>query len=151
MIGKTNQIIALALVALAASTAATLANEPYFPKREKGFTRLDANKDGKVQRTEFEPVVSRRFARMDTNADKSITSAELAEAMQKAVERRRIRIMAVLDRDKNGTITEAELDNIVDSMFIGADTDKDGALTLAEMQGFKRADWRKRMMGQEAQ
>ncbi len=147
MIGKTT----LAFLVLAATTTATLANEPYFPRREKTFSRLDINHDGKIARAEFAPVVNRRFDRMDTNADKSITSAELTEAMQKAIERRRARIMTMLDRDKNGTITESELDNIVDFMFIGADTDKDGALTLAEMQGFKRTDWRKRMMGQEAQ
>lgn len=145
MIGKTT----LALLALTATTTTAFANEPYFPRREQGFTRIDANKDGKVQRTEFAPLVDRRFTRMDTNGDKSITSAELGEAMQKSVERRRMRIMAVLDRDKNGSITETELDNIVDSMFTGADSDGDGALTLAEMQGFKRNDWRKRMMGQE--
>jgi Ca2+-binding EF-hand superfamily protein len=145
MIGKTT----LTVLILATTTTSGFANEPYFPRREKGFSRIDANKDGKVQRSEFAPLVDRRFTKMDTNSDKTITSAELSEAMQQAVERRRIRIMAVLDRDKNGSITEAELDNIVDSMFTGADTDGDGALTLAEMQGFKRNEWRKRMMGQE--
>jgi Ca2+-binding EF-hand superfamily protein len=55
--------------------------------------------------------------------------------------------MMLLDRDKNGSITEAELDAIVDSMFTAADTDTDGALTLAEMQNFKRAPWRKGLMG----
>jgi Ca2+-binding EF-hand superfamily protein len=51
--------------------------------------------------------------------------------------------MALMDVDGNGTITTAELDKVTEAMFNGADTDKDGGLTMTELQGFKRAAWRR--------
>jgi EF hand len=135
--------IAAAFTVIVPMTAT--ANEPFFPRQQKTFARLDSNHDGKVERGEFDRVAASRFGRMDTDGDKVITSAEIDQILQKAIDRRKGRLLSLMDRDKNGAISEAELDKIVDSMFIDADSDRDGALNLAEMQGFKRDVWRKRM------
>jgi Ca2+-binding EF-hand superfamily protein len=132
------------------ATAAHSAGEPYFPKREKSFTKVDLNKNGEIEATEFTPVALRGFTRMDVNGDKSVTSAEIDQRMAEALNRRRDRIMQLMDRNNDGTITESELDNVISSMFNGADADHSGGLTLAEMQNFKRADWRKSLVGQGA-
>ncbi len=132
------------------ATTAFAAGEPYFPKREKTFTRVDTNKNGEVEASEFTPVALRGFTRMDVNGDKSVTSAEIDQRMTEALTKRRDHIMQLMDRNHDGTITEAELDNVITSMFNGADADHSGGLTLAEMQNFKRADWRKGLTGQSA-
>lgn len=121
----------------------TLANEPYFPKGQKTFDRVDANKDGKIEKTEFMPLAVRRLARMDVNGDKTVSASEIEARLQEGLKRRRDRIMAVMDANKDGTITESELDNLVTAMFNGADSDKDGGLSMAELKGFKRVEWRK--------
>ncbi len=128
--------------------APALANEPYLPKSPKGFERADANRDGKIALAEITPLAERRLARLDTDGDRQVSAAELEARFQLAMKRRIERIVQLLDGDKNGSISEAELDKIVADMFNAADTDKDGGLTLAETQGFKRGAWRKSYLTQ---
>lgn len=135
-------IYLVAGLALLAATAAQ-ANEPYFPRSQKTFDRIDANRDGKIEKPEFMPLAVRRLARMDVNGDKAVSTAEIDARLQEGLARRRDRIMAVMDADKDGTITESELDKLVSEMFNGADSDKDGGLSMAELKGFKRGEWRK--------
>lgn len=140
-------LLGLGSLALASSiTTATLANEPYFPRGEKAFQRLDINKDGRISTTEFAPVMDKRVAAMDSNGDKALTSAEIDAALIKRVERRRIRMMQLLDANKDGTISEAELDRVVDDMFDKADADHNGGVDLAEVRSFKRGPWRKALL-----
>ncbi len=135
-------ILILAGLGLLAAAPAQ-ANEPYLPRGQKTFDRIDTNKDGKLEKSEFLPVAGRRLARMDVNGDKSVTAAEIEARLQERLKRRRDAIMAIMDADKNGTITESELDNVVAAMFNGADSDKDGGVSMAEVKGFKRGQWRK--------
>lgn len=137
---KKSILIAAGLCLLATPT---LANEPYFPRGQKTFDRVDANKDGKIEKSEFLPLAVRRLAKMDVNGDRSVSTAEIDARLKEGLERRRNRIMAVMDANKDGVITESELDNLVSAMFNGADSDKDGGLSMAELKGFKRAEWRK--------
>jgi Ca2+-binding EF-hand superfamily protein len=139
-----------AVICMVLLTGAAAANEPYLPRAERTFNRIDQNHDGKIALTEFAPLAGRRFARMDLNSDKAVTANELEKAMLLAAGKRRDRIMSFLDSDKNGSITQLELDKIVEAMFNSADSDHDGSVTLTEAQSFKRAPWRKSMMGQGA-
>ncbi len=123
-----------------------MANEPYFPRKEMGFNRLDVNKDGKIEKSEFNPIFARRFARMDTDGNKAVSTAELQSILEKNVEQRRVRILSLLDRNKDGAIAETEIDAVIDAMFDSADSDNDGAVSLIETQSFKRSDWRKTML-----
>ena len=95
------------------------AAEPYLPKAQKTFDRLDLNKD------------------------EAVSAAEIEASLQAALERRRDRILANLDADRNGSISRAELDKYVEAMVTGADTDKDGGVSFSEARIFKIAKWRK--------
>jgi len=120
-----------------------LANEPYLPKAQKTFDRLDVNKDGKISLAEFTPVAEKKFLSIDMNKDEAVSAAEIDASLQAALERRRNRILANLDADKNGVISRAELDKYVEAMVTGADTDSDGGVSFAEARTFKIAKWRK--------
>lgn len=142
---KNTHIAAAILVATAGLAAA---NEPYFPRSQRSFDRVDADKDGKIELTEFTPLASRRLARLDANGDKTVTAGEIDAKMQEGLRKRRDRILEIMDADRDGKITEGELDKIVEAMFNGADTDKDGGVSMTELKGFKRADWRKAYLQQ---
>jgi Ca2+-binding EF-hand superfamily protein len=124
-----------------------LANEPYLPRGERALQRLDTNKDGRLSLEEIKPRLQQRLALSDANGDKMITAAEIDGMLQKRLEQRRGRIMQLLDRDRDGTITQAEFDRVVADMFDKADADNNGGLDLAEMRGFKRGVWRKGFLG----
>lgn len=130
------------------STLPASAAEPYLPRSEKAFQRVDANKDGKVELNEFNPVAARAFSRFDLNGDGQVTSQEVEATYQKQLQKRLQRLMAMLDTDRNGVVTPAELDKFTAAMFNGADNDKDGGLTMAEAQSFKRGLWRKAYLAQ---
>jgi len=120
-----------------------IASEPYLPRAQKAFDRLDTNKDGKINLAEFTPVAGKSFMSIDVNKDDAVSTAEIDASLQAALERRRSRILANLDADKNGTISRAELDKYVEAMVAGADTDSDGGVSFAEARIFKIAKWRK--------
>jgi Ca2+-binding EF-hand superfamily protein len=129
-----SRVIGAVSVIFALGAVEANAVEPYLPRAAKVFERIDVDKDGKLKETELKAVVMRRFKRLDANSDNAIGSDELQRIMQAAVDRRRLRI------------TEAELDIVLDSLFNAADSDHDGALTIAETQGFKRGQWLKNMV-----
>jgi Ca2+-binding EF-hand superfamily protein len=138
--------VILAALALTLTAANLQATEPYFPRKETSFMRLDMNKDGKLEQNEFNTAALRRFSRFDANSDKTVTTAEVDQLLQKGFEKRKARYLALMDRDRDGAITQDELDNVVSSMFAEADADRDGGLTMAEIQGFKRGAWARRMI-----
>jgi Ca2+-binding EF-hand superfamily protein len=123
------------------------AAEPYLPRNEKALVRLDANKDGRLSLDEIKPRLDKRLGLADANGDKAITSAEIDAMLQKRLERRRVRMMELLDSNRDGSITQAEFDRVVEDMFDKADTDNNGGVDLAELQGFKRGPWRKGFVG----
>ena len=121
----------------------SMAAEPYLPRAQKSFDRLDINKDGKLSLAEFTPVAEKKFLSIDMNKDEAVSAAEIDASLQAALERRRNRILANLDADKNGVINRDELDKYVEAMVTGADTDCDGGVSFAEARIFKVAKWRK--------
>lgn len=123
------------------------ANEPYLPRNEKALIKLDANKDGRISLDEIKPRMEKRLAIADVDGNRAITAAEIDSMLQKRLERRRIRIMELLDGNRDGTITQLEFDRVVEDMFDKADADNNGGVDLAELQGFKRGVWRKGFVG----
>ncbi len=119
------------------------AAEPYLPRAQKVFDRIDLNKDGKVDVKEFTPLAEKRFMKADENKDDAVSLAEIDGALKAAMERRRDRMMLNLDMDKNGSITRAELDKYVEALVKGADVNGDGGVTFEEARLFKVAKWRK--------
>ena len=133
----------LLITGVAAAGGLAMAAEPYLPKAQKSFDRIDLNKDGKINLAEFTPVAERRFLGIDVNKDNTVSTAEIDASLQAALERRRNRILANLDSDKNGSISRAELDSYIEAMVAGADTDSDGGVSFSEARIFKIAKWRK--------
>jgi Ca2+-binding EF-hand superfamily protein len=136
----------LLITGVAAAGGHAMAAEPYLPKAQKSFDRIDLNKDGKINLAEFTPVAEKRFLGIDVNKDNAVSTAEIDASLQAALERRRNRIMANLDADKSGSISRAELDKYIEAMVAGADTDSDGGVSFSEARIFKIAKWRKALL-----
>jgi Ca2+-binding EF-hand superfamily protein len=133
----------LLITGVAAAGGLAMAAEPYLPKGQKSFDRIDLNKDGKINLAEFTPVAEKRFLGIDVNKDNAVSIAEIDASLQAALERRRNRILSNLDADKNGSISRVELDSYIEAMVAGADTDSDGGISFSEARIFKIAKWRK--------
>ena len=136
----------LLITGVAAAGGLAMTAEPYLPKAQKSFDRIDLNKDGKINLAEFTPVAEKRFLGIDVNKDNAVSTAEIDASLQAALERRRNRILANLDADKSGSISRAELDKYVEAMVAGADTDSDGGVSFSEARIFKIAKWRKALL-----
>ena len=122
-----------ALIVLGASHIA-FANEPFLPRSERAFASLDADRDGKVTVNEWKPKAEKRFLRLDDDHNGTVTTAEIDAWLKRGIERRKERMLSRLDQDKDGNVTRDEVDAYVDALFNGADGDKDGGLTLAEIR-----------------
>jgi hypothetical protein len=140
-------VIVLVATGVAGVAGMAIAAEPYLPRVQKVFDRLDKDKDGKISLAEFMPLAEKKFMGVDENKDDSVSAAEIDKALQAAMEKRRNRILASMDADKNGSVSKAELDKYVEAMLTGADTNKDGGVTFEEARLFKLAKWRKTMDG----
>jgi hypothetical protein len=139
------KIVTFVLVAtgIAGIAGMAIAAEPYLPRGQKTFDRLDSNKDGKINLAEFIPLAEKKFMGVDENKDDTVSAAEIDKALQAAVERRRNRILTTMDADKNGSVSKAELDKYVEAMLNGADANKDGGVSFDEAKLFKMTKWRK--------
>ena len=64
----------------------------------------------------------------------AVSAEEIDARFKAAYERRRDKMLKMLDANQDGTITEAELQAYFTLRFNAADLDKSGSLTLAEAQ-----------------
>jgi Ca2+-binding EF-hand superfamily protein len=80
---------------------------------------------------------------VDADRNGAVSAAEIEASLKKAMERRRDRILADLDTNKDGAISRAELDASVDRMIAAADADRDGGVTLEEAKSYRLAKLRK--------
>jgi Ca2+-binding EF-hand superfamily protein len=124
---------AAALILLEAGHLA-FANEPFLPRSERSFARLDADSDGKMTVTEWKPKAEKRFLRLDDDHDGTVTTAEIDAWLKRGIDRRKERMLSRLDQNKDGNVTRDEVDAYIDALFNGADGDKDGSLSLAEIR-----------------
>ena len=127
-------LAATAALILLGTSQIAFANEPFLPRTERSFARLDADSDGKVTMNEWKPKAVKRFFRLDDDQNGTVTSAEIDTWLKKGIERRKERMLGRLDANKDGDVTRAEVDAYIDALFNGADGDKDGGLTLAEIR-----------------
>ena len=135
---------------MAAVPAVALAMEPYLPKSPKVFSKLDADSNGRITLAEIQPKAEKRFLRMDGDKNGVVTTAEIDAALNRALELRRKRILAALDKDANGSITKSELDTFVETLLAAADADHDGGVTLEESRNFRVAKAKKPATGESS-
>jgi Ca2+-binding EF-hand superfamily protein len=100
---------------------------PGGPRGGKGdprefFSRMDANKDGKLSKDELPEQMRENFARMDANGDGSISQEEFAQAGRQFGKRPPTAPPALLSPDQ------------LEAKFAEADKNKDGKITKDEMR-----------------
>lgn len=133
---KTNatSVAAMAALVLMGASGLAVATEPSLPRSERSFSRLDADSDGKVSVNELKPKAVKRFLRLDDDQNGTVTTAEIDGWLKRGLDRRKDRMLSRLDQNKDGSVTRDEVDAYIDALFNGADGDKDGGLTLAEIR-----------------
>lgn len=121
-------IAAGALLALSGPALAQTAEKPQGMTLEqfqtkngdKMFARLDADKDGKISRGEFEAFRAQN-AKVDAAATKAGKRGE--------------RMFARFDKDKDGFLSRTEANAVLAWRYKRMDANNDGILTLEELSG----------------
>jgi Ca2+-binding EF-hand superfamily protein len=106
---------------------------------------MDANQDGRISAEEHAAGAKKMFGKMDANADGNVTAAEM-DAGQKAIKGERhgehqdahamssADKIRVVDASGDGILSAQEHAAGAREMFQKMDTDRDGALTDAELR-----------------
>jgi Ca2+-binding EF-hand superfamily protein len=94
------------------------------------FKKLDTNGDGVVTTAELTAGALERWTRSDTNKDGKVTAdeakAQLATHKQEMFGKR--------DANGDGKLTKDETGKMPEARFTALDTDKDGALSVSELE-----------------
>ncbi|MGI9477095.1 MAG: hypothetical protein ACR2PI_10345 [Hyphomicrobiaceae bacterium] len=117
---------------------------------QRMLRRLDADRDGKITQQELEARVTERFERMDLTGDGRITDADLPpmlrgrDFLSRETGVRRHRWRRARHHGRRGHRRGRRMLR----HLAGADTNKDGAVTIQELQDratkrFERWDWNK--------
>lgn len=131
---------------------------------ERMLRRLDTDRDGKITQQEIETRVTERFERLDLNGDGRITDADLPPMMRDRDflsneagagrhrwrggrhhgrrghrrGRRMFRQLAGADTNKDGAVTIQELQDRATKRFARWDRNKDGVLEMADRDALRK-------------
>jgi hypothetical protein len=123
----------LAVSALAAPGPTT--DNPRPARQATGIMRYDTNKDGFVDRTEWDAGQQARFKELDANHDGKLTKEELfaqsRSTSDRALERQEA-FFRRMDRDHDGFVSQDEFMAQAARNFARCDIDKDGRTNTAE-------------------
>lgn len=132
---------------LAASTLSSMAFAQEAPPPRMDFTAMDADKDGNITKAEVEAYKTAEITSMDANKDGKISADELAAfhiaKMQQNMEARAkdmaAKMIERLDTDKDGAISIAEMSARPggDKMFDRIDGNSDGVISAEELAAAK--------------
>lgn len=109
-------------------------------RRAQHFAKLDANKDGAISRAEFDAGHAARGDRMQGD-HAAMGHARMTDGGHRDGKRghRMGGAMRMADTNKDGTITRAEFDAGVKTMFARTDTDGNGTVTAEERKAAHEA------------
>lgn len=119
------------------------------PGRGGLFQRFDTNHDGTVTRQEFDAQRAANFAQLDANHDAQLSRDEMRAGFQHAMWSRHGRhgnrggMLARADANHDGNITRDEFLARPEQMFDRLDKDHNGTISSAELQQI-RADGEQR-------
>lgn len=138
-------VIAVSVIMIALnSTACTEKSTTYninakheHPKPEEVMAKLDANNDKKISKEEAKGPLKEDFAKLDKDSDGFITLEELKKAPKpenNMKERPKPEdIMTKLDTNNDNKISKEEAKGPLGEEFKEVDTDKNGFITLEEL------------------
>lgn len=96
---------------------------------------MDGDKSGDVTFEEFKKAAGERFTLADTNKDGKVTVEEMAAAIEKMrAEMMAKRMIERVDIDKDGAITLAEIEKGQQEIYALMDRNDDGKLVQDEME-----------------
>jgi hypothetical protein len=123
----------LILLLFASPALAAPDQETANPRRTSGMLRYDTNKDGVVDRSEWDAGQDARFRQLDTDNDGKLTKGELTARTRsdRQVQRQEAHFRR-MDRDRDGFVSKAEFMAQADRNFLRCDTDGDGRTNPAE-------------------
>ncbi len=114
---RKNAALALAVTAVLASAAAAMAQG----MTTDHLAALDSNKDGAVDRSEFEAFMRTTFTTLDANGDGFLTVTETSAVIPAEA-------FPAADADGDGKLSSREFAATVTADFAKADLDGDGRL-----------------------
>lgn len=126
---------------------------PALAADKNGHLAADTNADGKVTKEERESFAKGRFAAMDIDKDGQVTDKDIDARLKdvkaknpkvsdEMLQKRNARVkahFAGMDKDGNKGVSLDEFLARGRDMTAAADTDKDGAVSEAEMKAFRDA------------
>lgn len=133
---KTTLIVAggLALAALPSTFAGEAGGK---------FKEMDADRDGRVTKEEYAAAAQAKFAKLDANSDGKVSADELAAGREKKTgilkfwekdDRPAVpEVLSAFDQNADGQLTRTEHTLGIEKRFAALDSNKDGALTEAEL------------------
>jgi hypothetical protein len=137
----TTKYLPLILLLLAAGPALAAPDQPAptqeaantSPRRNGGVMRYDINKDGFVDRGEWDAGQEARFRQLDTNNDGKLSKEELtANTRNDRAAERQERFFNRMDRDRDGFVSKAEFMAQNNRNFARCDADRDGRINTQE-------------------
>ncbi len=96
--------------------------------------RYDTNNDHVVSRDEMEAGLKADYAAADTNHDGKLEPNEVQAENQRRWAQEGPQSSPLMDWNQDGNVDMAEFANAVHSLFGSVDKDKDGQVTVAELQ-----------------
>jgi len=113
----------------------------------EAFRRIDTNGDRKLEFSEIQAARARMFDRLDANHNGVLDPGEVQAAMEKVksghdVQAARFTGLQAeasrMDRNGDGKISRDEFTTAIPDRLLQADSDGDGALSIAEMRALRR-------------
>ncbi len=101
----------------------------FFEFFEKNDSTVDSNKDGSVNRAEFEQRKKDEFSSKDKNGDQKLSREELSNISAAT--------FSAVDKDGNSQITMTEINQVL--KFENVDQNNDGSITPDEFTAFRES------------
>ncbi|TIQ37195.1 MAG: EF-hand domain-containing protein [Mesorhizobium sp.] len=110
------------------------------------FQRIDTNGDRELEFSEIQALRAQMFDRMDVNRNGALDPGEVQAAVEQVKSKRDIQARFAglqtearrMDRNGDGKISRDEFTAAIPDRLLQADTDADGALSIAEMRALRR-------------